>query len=158
MEETSIVKMLMEQVVPQLVTALGLGIGILIVWLKSKTAKAIRGNVQEGLAQKALLAANGLIMDLVGEASQTTVKELKKALGDGKITEEEYRSALKKIKDDILNKVWSQTGGQLLNSGAVTSELAGRAHVGAKIESAVPLTKAAQAAAGGTKPKDPPIG
>jgi hypothetical protein len=155
MEEVTIGQQLMEQVVPQLITAAGLALGMLLVWLKSKTAKKIRENIGEGLAQKALLAANGVIMDLVGAAAQTTVRELKVSLADGKITEAEYRDGLRRIKEEIVTKAWGQTGGKLLGSGAVSSEIHGLSVLASKVEAAVPLAKAAQAAA---KTADPPQG
>jgi hypothetical protein len=160
MEEATIGQMLMEQVVPPLITIVGAALGILVVWLKSKTGKAIRANIGEGLAQKALLMANGVIMDLVGEASQTTVRELKLALTDGKIDEAEYRNGLRKIKEAIVTKAWGQTGGRLLGSGAVSSDVHGLAVLASKVEAAVPLAKAAQAAAtnGKATPANPPQG
>lgn len=161
MEEATIGQQLMQQVVPSLITAAGLALGILVVWLKSQTGKKIRENISEGLAQKALLAANGVVMDLVAAAAQTTVRTLKVALVDGKIDEEEYRRGLQEIKTTIITHVWAQTGGKLLGSGAVSSEPHGLSVIASKVEAAVPLAKAAQAAAvigGGTKPADPPKG
>jgi hypothetical protein len=158
MDETTLGQQLMQTVVPALITVIGVAVPLLVAWLKGKTGRLIRANIQEGLAQKALLAANGVIMDLVGEASQTAVREAKAALADGKISDQEYRDALARIKQDIITKAWSQTGGKLLGSGAVSSEVHGLTTLAAKVEAAVPLAKAAQAAAAGAKPADPPQG
>ncbi len=164
MEELTIGQLLMQQVVPSLVTAAGLGLGLLIVWLKSKTAKALRDNVKSEMIQKALLWANGVVMDLVSEASQTTVREIKRKLADGKIDKTEYREMLVKIKADLLAKLSSLTMGRLLDSGAVSDVIKGTKLLTSKIEAAVPLAKATQAAASQiwrsgareTKPADPP--
>jgi hypothetical protein len=156
-EETSVGQMLMEQVVPQLVTLLGAALGILLVWVKSKTAKAVRDNVKNEAIQKAMLWANGLVMDMVGCASQTTVRELKVALADGKIDRAEYDASMAKIKRELLDKLSLLTVGRLMGTGAVLSETAAREMLSEKIEAAVPLAKAAQAAAGG-KPVNPPQG
>lgn len=154
MEEQTIGELLLQQVVPPLVTAAGLALGILIVWLRSKTAQAIRANIKSESVQKALLWANGLVGDLVGEASQTIVRELKQKLADGKITKAEYREALSNIKDDLLAHLSHLTLGRLIDSGAVANSDDGRALLASKIEAAVPLAKATQVAAGngGVKP------
>jgi hypothetical protein len=161
MDEATIGQQLMTQVVPQLVTAGGLALPLLIWWRKSKTAKTIRANTDEGLKQKILLKVSGLVLDLAGEAGQTVTRELKKALVDGRVSEDEYKAGMAKVKKDLITRAWAETGGELLGSGAVLNEAKGLEMLSAKVEAAVPIVKAAQAAAasgGGTKRPDPPQG
>jgi hypothetical protein len=149
----------MEHVVPQLITLAGAALGILLVWIKSKTAAAIRDNVKATAIQQALMWVNGLVMDLVGAASQTTVRRLKLDLADGKITKPEYAASMVEIKRELLAKLSTLTVGRLLGTGAAVTETAAMALLSDKIEAAVPLAKAAQAAANGkAKPANPPKG
>ena len=146
-EGLSIAPMLMEQVVPQLISVIGVALGILVVWLKSKTGKAIRSNIKSEGIQKTLLWVNGIVMDLVAAASQTTVRELKAKLIDGKITKDEYVAAMNAVKTEVLDKLVAMTMGRLLGDAVVDSVPAAMGLLNAKVEAAVPLAKATQVAA-----------
>jgi uncharacterized membrane protein len=156
MHGTGFGQILLEQVVPQLMTLLGLVITAAVVWLKSRTARMIRENVRADGIQKVLLWVNGLVLDAVQEASQTTVKGLKKRLADGDLTREEYESLLSEIKVQMLSRLQAETVGRLLSNGAVLSDVAARQLLSQKVEAAVPLAKAAQVAAKNGGAVNPP--
>lgn len=155
--EADLGQMFMENVVPQLIVAATAALGLFIAWAKSKTGQAIRNNVKNQAVQSALVWVNALVFDIVAHASQTTVKELKRALEDGKITEAEYKAGLAKIKAEVLAKLSAMTVGRLLGDGVVKTASEARELLEHKIEASVPITKAAQLAArnGGTAPANP---
>ena len=145
--EINVGQMLMQQVVPQLIVAVGIALPLLIVWLRSKTAKMIRDNVKNEALQKALLWANGLVMDMVGAAQQTSVKKLKRDLADGTVTKEEYTKSMAEIKREMLTKLSDLTVGRLLSTGAAATTAKVVTMLSEKIEAAIPLAKGAQAIA-----------
>jgi hypothetical protein len=143
--------MLMRDVVPELVVALGAALTLLVVWLRSKTARAISETKMAGAAKAALDWAATLAFEVV-MSGMNSAKDWKKELADGKITREELDAKLAALKAAALKTVQDATIGRLVGSGAVGSHEAGSAVVNNLVESAV--VKAGMATA--TNPPLPP--
>lgn len=142
-----------EQILPQLVVIGSILLSAIVVYAKTAVGKWIKGKVENQAIEGALLWVNEAVFDEVAAASQTSVRELKRALADGKITPEEYKMALEKVKSGVIKSLKDKTLGRLLGSGVAATTGEAISMIEAKVEAAVPKTKAIQNAA--AKTEDP---
>jgi hypothetical protein len=143
-------QMFQEQILPQLVLLGGTLILAGLAYAKTAIGKWIKNKADNEAVRGAMEWVNELVFDEVSAASQTAIRELKKALSDGKVTKEEYEAGKKKIKEEVLQRLSDKTIGRLLGSGAADTTAKAVEMLDKKIESVIPRTKTIQNAA---KPK-----
>jgi len=125
-----------------IVQFVGLLLVLGIAWSKSEFRKLAQSKTKAGLVREALLWLNDLVWDLVGEAEQVAVRELKTALADDKIDKAEYAAGLKAIKDAIVAEALERAFGRLSADGAAASMGEAETLIASKVENAVRMMKA----------------
>jgi len=140
--EPSIGEMFAQQIVPQLIALVGAALALLVVAVRTKAGKAIAEKMGNDAVGSALQWASNLAFELVLAAVQTEVEQLKKDLADGKVTSEEYKAQLARVKAAVMAKLSEMTMGRLLSSGAAKSVAEVSVIAGDLVESAVVKAKA----------------
>jgi hypothetical protein len=107
----------LNEVLPQLIALAGTAITMLIIFLKSKVGKAIQEKAGSSALGGALNWGANLAFELVMAANQTQVDGIKKAMGDGKLTKEEYDAILRDTKSAVLAKLQEATLGKYISAG-----------------------------------------
>lgn len=146
---------MLEQLTPVLVEIITAIVGIGIVYLRSGLPKLIESKTKEGLARRALMVADSVVLDLVTKSQQTVVSELRKAVSEGDITPEAMRKRLFDVKADVLREARSILVDKLA-TGLNIEPTHAEAILDAKVEAAVPIAKSRVAFADRTEPPTRP--
>lgn len=148
-------ELLMQKVLPPLIEIIGVALLLLFAFLKTKAGKALTEKVDNEAISSALRYTTNIAFEIVSAALQTGGDELKKNLADGKITDEECKEGLAKIKEASLKKLQEATIGRLLSSGAAESIEKAKELTDDLLESAVKKTKIVGAVPEGAKKVNP---
>lgn len=88
----------MSDFLTNLITIMGSVMTLLITLLKSELGQMVLKNVKSAAAQKALTTLNEQAFGIVSKYQQTLVAGLREAAKDGKLTREELKTELMKVK------------------------------------------------------------
>ncbi len=126
----------MEEYLPELLAAVGSGVAAMLLWARSAINKLISSKTKSNLLQSALVFVNDVVFSIVSDVNQRIVKDARRALADGKITKEEYKSMLKSAKKTALLRAKNLALNSLSDGTGLNDRQAGEL-LDAKIEDAV---------------------
>lgn len=116
--------------------------GALVVLWRTRVVQWVKEKIKSETLRTMTFWVNGLVIDVVTAASQTTVRELKKALADGKVSDEEYREGLAKVKAAVVEELLEHVAGPLKEHLGISFGEA-KKKIDRKVEAVVPIAKKA---------------